>query len=89
MANDQVYKLVDDSQLALAAGTPLDNSIEDYTVVGEDFDEAGKKFTDKYGQKFPFIRKDDQIARFYNYQRGDVIKITRNDGFITYRIVKG
>ena len=44
MANDQVYKLVDDNQLATPVGEPLDNSIMDVGVVGEDFDEGGKKF---------------------------------------------
>ncbi len=44
MANDQVFKLVDDNQLATPVGEPLDNSIMDVSVVGEDFDEGGKKF---------------------------------------------
>lgn len=46
MANDQVKKLVDDNQTTagLAVDEPLDNSIMDYAVVGEDFDEGGKKF---------------------------------------------
>lgn len=30
----------------------------------------------------------DPIARFYGYQRGDVIKISRKDGYVSYRIVK-
>ena len=44
MANDQVFKLVNDSQIGIAPGTPLDNSIDDYTVVGEDFDDNGLKY---------------------------------------------
>lgn len=46
MANDQVKKLVDDNQTTagLAVDEPLDNSIMDVGVVGEDFDEGGKKF---------------------------------------------
>jgi hypothetical protein len=44
MTNDQVFKLVDDSQIAIPAGTPLDNSIGDVTVEGEDFEENGLKY---------------------------------------------
>lgn len=48
MANDQVFKLVDDNQANyVAALEPLDNSIVDYRDPvdgGEDFDEGGKKF---------------------------------------------
>lgn len=38
--------------------------------------------------KFPIMKSDDPIARFYGYSKGDIIKITRKDGFISYRIVK-
>lgn len=51
-----------------------------------------KLFKKKYGLKFRAILLTDPITRFYNYQRGDVIKITRDaDGgeYVTYRIVKG
>ena len=48
MANDQVFKLVDDNQLNyVSALEPLDNSIVDYRDPvngGEDFDDAGKKY---------------------------------------------
>ena len=43
----------------------------------------------KYGINFPIIRKDDPIAKFYNYQKGDIIKILRNSNYTSYRIVKG
>lgn len=45
MANDQVKKLVDDDQLTagLSLDEPLDNSIKDFRVVGEDFLESGTK----------------------------------------------
>jgi len=29
------------------------------------------------------------ICRFYNFKKGDVIRITRRNGFITYRVVTG
>lgn len=46
-------------------------------------------FKEKYGLKYPTLRKDDPIALFYDYSRGDIIKIVRNSGHVTYRIVKG
>lgn len=42
-----------------------------------------------YGNSFPIMRKDDPIAKFYNYQKGDIIRITRNSGYVSYRVVKG
>ena len=45
-------------------------------------------FKKKYGIKLPVIQKSDSIARFYNYKSGDIIKITRKDGIVVYRIVK-
>lgn len=53
-----------------------------------DFVEA-ENFKEKYGYKYPTLRRDDPISRFLDYQRGDVVKVTRNSGHVTYRIVKG
>ena len=50
--------------------------------------EDSTQFKKDYGTKFPVILKSDPIARFFNYKRGDVIQITRKDGYVTYRIVK-
>ena len=47
-----------------------------------------KEFKKTYGMKIPIILKTDPIARFYRYQRGDIIKVIRNNGYVTYRIVK-
>jgi len=52
-------------------------------------DEEGKQFKKKYGLKHPVILTSDPVARFYNFKRGDIIKIVRPGGYITYRIVKG
>jgi DNA-directed RNA polymerase subunit H (RpoH/RPB5) len=52
-------------------------------------DKEAKEFKNKFGLKHPCILKSDPISKFYNYNRGDVIKIMRPSGFITYRIVKG
>lgn len=53
--------------------------------------EEAKEFKKIHGLKHPTILRTDPIARFYNYQRGDVIKIVRvSDGvkYIAHRIVK-
>jgi DNA-directed RNA polymerase subunit H (RpoH/RPB5) len=52
-------------------------------------DSEAVDFKKNFGIKFGILRLDRPIARFYNYQKGDVIRITRNDGYINYRIVKG
>lgn len=51
-----------------------------------------KEFKQKYGLKFRAMLLTDPITRFYNYQRGDIIEVTRNTNegkYVTYRIVKG
>ena len=54
-----------------------------------------KEFKKKHGLKFPALLKTDPVCRFYNFQRGDVIKIVRQDNtiggsfYVTHRIVKG
>ena len=52
-------------------------------------DEEAIIFKKNYGIKFATLLKSDPISRFYGYSRGDIIKITRKGGYITYRIVKG
>jgi DNA-directed RNA polymerase subunit H (RpoH/RPB5) len=42
----------------------------------------------KWGVNLPIMLKSDPIARFYNYARGDIIKVTRKNVFVTYKIVK-
>ena len=51
--------------------------------------EEAEKFKKEYGTKFGTILRSDPIARFYFYQRGDVVKILRKDGYVDYRIVRG
>jgi len=52
-------------------------------------DDEAVDFKKKFGIKFGTLRIDRPIARFYDYSKGDVIRITRSDGYINYRIVKG
>jgi DNA-directed RNA polymerase I, II, and III subunit RPABC1 len=44
-------------------------------------------FIEKFGVKIPVLLRLDPVARFYNFQRGEIIKITRSDKFISFRIV--
>lgn len=44
-------------------------------------------FKKKYSSKFPLLQKNDPVGRFYGFESGDIIKITRDDG-IMFRIVK-
>jgi DNA-directed RNA polymerase I, II, and III subunit RPABC1 len=46
------------------------------------------EFKAKYGDKYPVILKSDPVARFYGYERGDIIQITRKNGFVMFRICK-
>lgn len=46
------------------------------------------EFKNKYGLKFPVMRYCDSIARFYAYDKGDVIEIVNKNDIVTYRIVK-
>jgi len=41
----------------------------------------------KYGSKIPIILKTDPVSRFYNYKKGDIIKVIRGE-FVTHRIVR-
>lgn len=50
-----------------------------------------EEFKKQYGIKYGIIKIDDPIARFYDYNKGDVIRVIRKKGecdFITYRIVR-
>jgi len=51
-------------------------------------DEEALEFKKTFGLKFGVLRVDRPIARFYDYSKGDVIRIIRSDGYINYRIVK-
>ena len=45
-------------------------------------------FKKKYGTQFPIMGTTDPIVNFYNYQLGDIIKITKKNGYITYNIIQ-
>lgn len=41
-----------------------------------------------YKGRLPILLHTDPISRYYYFQRGDYIRITRKDGSIMYRLVK-
>ena len=47
-----------------------------------------KDFIEKYGKKFPVILKTDPVCKYYNFKKGSIIKVIRNNNYIIYRIVK-
>jgi DNA-directed RNA polymerase subunit H (RpoH/RPB5) len=42
----------------------------------------------KYDLKLPILLKTDVACRWYDYKNNDIIKITRKDNRLCYRIVK-
>lgn len=46
------------------------------------------KFKKTYGDNFPILLRNDPVSRFYDYEKGDIIKITDSNGFVWFRIVK-
>lgn len=50
--------------------------------------EEAERFKKKYGVKVSTMFRSDPVSRFYNYKKGDVIKVIRPNNFIGYRIVK-
>jgi DNA-directed RNA polymerase I, II, and III subunit RPABC1 len=47
-----------------------------------------RTFKEKYGVKIPVLLTTDPVARFYDFQKGDVIRVERHNGFVCFRIVK-
>jgi DNA-directed RNA polymerase subunit H (RpoH/RPB5) len=43
---------------------------------------------EKYKCKIPILLKSDAICRYFNFKRGDIVKVTRGENNICYRIVK-
>ena len=50
--------------------------------------EESNAFKLKYGSRFATIKTSDAISRFYNFKKGHVIEIEKQDGIVEYRIVK-
>jgi len=80
-----------DKQLELFTEKELKYNITKHVLVPAHIKLSNKeseKFKLKHGTKHAVILKTGPIARFYNYKRGDIIKIVRKTKYVTYRIVK-
>tara|TARA_Y100000389_G_C17254726_1_gene409938 strand:+ start:229 stop:717 length:489 start_codon:yes stop_codon:yes gene_type:complete len=42
----------------------------------------------KYGNRLPIILQKDMIVRYFNFKKGDILKIIRENDYVTYKIVK-
>ena len=38
--------------------------------------------------KFPILRQNDAMAKFYGFKKGDIVKIIRKNGYVSYRVVR-
>jgi DNA-directed RNA polymerase I, II, and III subunit RPABC1 len=45
--------------------------------------EECKEFKQQYGTSIPVLLKSDPVCRFYNFQKGDIIQITRRNSFVS------
>lgn len=50
--------------------------------------EEKEELDKNYKGKLPILLHTDAVARYYAFQKGDYVRITRKDGTIIYRIVK-
>ena len=51
-------------------------------------DKEKEKLIKQYGNRLPIILQKDIIIRYLNYKKGDIIKIIRDNDYITYKLVK-
>ena len=51
-------------------------------------DDDKKDFIKKYGVQIPVILVTDPVSRYFNFKKGDIIKIERKNDVVSYRIVR-
>lgn len=42
----------------------------------------------KFGTGLPSLLRTDPVVRYYHFHKGDIIRVTRRNGMLTYRLVK-
>lgn len=47
-----------------------------------------RELEERYGNKFPIILQHDPVCKYFGFQKNDILKITRSEKEIAYRIVK-
>lgn len=50
--------------------------------------QEAKEFKARYGTNIPTLLRTDAVVRFYDFHKGEIIKVTRKNGAISYRIVR-
>ena len=81
-SGDMVIELFEDIELCV--NITKHETVPKHTRLNKD---EAREFKQKYGTKFPIIKVEDPISRFYFYQRGDIIEI-EDDDIIYYRVVR-
>lgn len=51
------------------------------------YNEEEKEIRKKYGINLPYMFSTEPVSRYYAYEKGNIIKITRLNGVIAYRVV--
>lgn len=46
------------------------------------------EFKTKYGQGIPGLLRTDPVAKFLGFKHGDIVRVKRPSGLVTYRLVK-
>lgn len=81
-----------DMEIELFADFELQFNITMHRLQPKSFEKIDKstciKYKKLYGNNFPHMLTKDPIARFYNYKKGDMIKITSRKGVVNFRVVK-
>ena len=80
-----------DMKIELFSMEELQINITKHRLQPSNFDRLTKseslEFRKKYGSKFPMMKSTDPIARFYDYDKGDIIQVTQKNGLVNFRIV--
>lgn len=84
MSKDNFYKLCETIDYTNLLYNPTNH---EYVSKHEKIKNYEKKYK-KYNLKHPEILKNDAICKWYNYEINDILKVTRKDRTICYRIVK-
>jgi DNA-directed RNA polymerase I, II, and III subunit RPABC1 len=88
-----VQKIIDTSEMLkieLFYSDDLQFNITKHRLqpIFEKLEEKEAENFKKKWAKFGTIKIEDPISKFYNYSKGDVIRIIRKDNTISYRIVR-
>ena len=85
---EQIIKI----EVELFCVSELQFNITKHRLQPKSFEKLDKKISDEYikqhGNKFPLMLSIDPISRFFNYKKGDMIRIINKEDTISYRIVK-